>query len=121
MQHGAALGLGLAAMGTHDSEVFKSLKDLLEFDGALAGEAAGISMGLTMLGGGLAAGTPCSPIRQPILNTPYSPFVPTHSDTPCSPILILRARPLWYLVPIWFTYSILILQLTFRISNFTHL
>ncbi|KIY50568.1 26S proteasome subunit RPN2a [Fistulina hepatica ATCC 64428] len=56
VQHGAALGLGIAAMGTRDLETFELLKDVLFTDSAVAGETAGIAMGLVMLGAGMAAG-----------------------------------------------------------------
>eukprot|EP01126_Amoeba_proteus_P011686 TRINITY_DN1475_c0_g1_i16.p1 TRINITY_DN1475_c0_g1~~TRINITY_DN1475_c0_g1_i16.p1 ORF type:complete len:623 (+),score=162.68 TRINITY_DN1475_c0_g1_i16:1338-3206(+) len=51
VQHGAALGLGLAAMGTANQEVFEELKHLcFTPKAAVAGEACGIAMGLIMLG-----------------------------------------------------------------------
>jgi 26S proteasome regulatory subunit N2 len=50
IQHGACLGLGLAALGTADEEIYKDVKDVLYTDNAIAGEAAGISMGLLMVG-----------------------------------------------------------------------
>ncbi|KAL7087279.1 hypothetical protein ACP275_13G058300 [Erythranthe tilingii] len=50
IQHGACLGLGLAALGNADNDVFEDLKNVLYTDSALAGEAAGISMGLLMAG-----------------------------------------------------------------------
>lgn len=50
VQHGACLGLGLASLGTEDPEIFEDLKNVLYTDSAVAGEAAGISMGLLMLG-----------------------------------------------------------------------
>ncbi|KAL2506453.1 26S proteasome non-ATPase regulatory subunit 1A [Abeliophyllum distichum] len=49
-QHGACLGLGLAALGTADNDVFDDIKNVLYTDSAVAGEAAGISMGLLMVG-----------------------------------------------------------------------
>ncbi|KAK5993000.1 26S proteasome non-ATPase regulatory subunit 1 [Cladobotryum mycophilum] len=52
VQHGGALGLGIAGMGTGDSEVFEKLKEILFQDSALNGEAVGLSMGLVMLGTG---------------------------------------------------------------------
>lgn len=52
IQHGAALGLGIAAMGTEDSTLMEILKTILYSDSAVAGEAAGISMGLIMAGCG---------------------------------------------------------------------
>lgn len=50
IQHGACLGLGLAALGTADDEIFDEIKNVLYTDSAVAGEAAGISMGLLMVG-----------------------------------------------------------------------
>uniref|UniRef100_A0A7S3VN96 26S proteasome non-ATPase regulatory subunit 1 homolog n=1 Tax=Dunaliella tertiolecta TaxID=3047 RepID=A0A7S3VN96_DUNTE len=49
-QHGACLGLGLAGLGTNDEEMFEDVKNILYTDSAVAGEAAGISMGLIMAG-----------------------------------------------------------------------
>ncbi|KAG8372741.1 hypothetical protein BUALT_Bualt12G0098300 [Buddleja alternifolia] len=50
IQHGACLGLGLAALGTADDDIFDDIKNVLYMDSAVAGEAAGISMGLLMVG-----------------------------------------------------------------------
>ncbi|KAJ7518282.1 hypothetical protein O6H91_21G062200 [Diphasiastrum complanatum] len=50
IQHGACLGLGLAALGTADEEVYEDIKSVLYTDSAVAGEAAGIAMGLLMVG-----------------------------------------------------------------------
>ncbi|PWA34540.1 26S proteasome regulatory complex, non-ATPase subcomplex, Rpn2/Psmd1 subunit [Artemisia annua] len=50
IQHGACLGLGLASLGTHYGEMFDELLDILDNDTAVAGEAAGISMGLLKVG-----------------------------------------------------------------------
>ncbi|CAI9762778.1 unnamed protein product [Fraxinus pennsylvanica] len=50
IQHGACLGLGLASLGTADNDVFDDIKNVLYTDSAVAGEAAGISMGLLMVG-----------------------------------------------------------------------
>lgn len=52
VQHGGALGLGIAGMATGDSEVFEKLKNILFQDSALNGEAVGLAMGLIMLGTG---------------------------------------------------------------------
>jgi 26S proteasome regulatory subunit N2 len=52
LQHGAALGLGVAAMSTGDQEIYENLKNILYNDSAVAGEAAGLAMGLVMLGTG---------------------------------------------------------------------
>jgi 26S proteasome regulatory subunit N2 len=49
-QHGACLGLGLAALGTNDEEVFEDIKGVLYTDSAVAGESAGIGMGLLLVG-----------------------------------------------------------------------
>lgn len=49
-RHGGCLGLGLAAMGTNRSDVYEQLKFNLYQDDAVTGEAAGIGMGLVMLG-----------------------------------------------------------------------
>ena len=54
MRHGACLGLGLAAMGTARSDVYELLKTNLLLEDAVAGEAAGLAMGLVMLGTGSA-------------------------------------------------------------------
>ncbi|VDN00722.1 unnamed protein product [Thelazia callipaeda] len=64
VRHGICLGLGLAAMGTHDEQaslifciisniicVFMQLRDCLYQDDAVTGEAAGLAMGLVMVGG----------------------------------------------------------------------
>lgn len=50
VRHGGCLGLGLAAMGTHRSDVYEQLKFNLYQDDAITGEAAGIAMGMVMLG-----------------------------------------------------------------------
>jgi len=50
VQHGAALGLGVAGMGSKNMETFEDLKNVLFADSAVAGEAAGYAMGLVMLG-----------------------------------------------------------------------
>ena len=50
IQHGACLGLGLAGMGTEDEELFEDVKTVLYTDSAVAGEAAGIAMGLLQVG-----------------------------------------------------------------------
>ncbi|KAG7450628.1 uncharacterized protein BT62DRAFT_991500 [Guyanagaster necrorhizus] len=58
VQHGAALGLGIAAMGSKNAETFEDLKSVLFMDSAVAGEASGYAMGLIMLG--TAAADPVS-------------------------------------------------------------
>lgn len=52
VQHGGALGLGVAGMATGDEGIYDDLKSVLYTDSALNGEAVGISMGLIMLGTG---------------------------------------------------------------------
>lgn len=52
VQHGGALGLGIAGMATGDADIFDKLKEVLFQDSALNGEAVGVSMGLIMLGTG---------------------------------------------------------------------
>ncbi|XP_037088868.1 26S proteasome non-ATPase regulatory subunit 1-like [Pollicipes pollicipes] len=50
VRHGGCLGVGLAAMGTHRADIYEQLKLNLYQDDAVTGEAAGIAMGLVMLG-----------------------------------------------------------------------
>ena len=50
IQHGGCLGLGLAAMGTARADVFDLLLQHLHKSEAVIGEAAGLAMGLVMLG-----------------------------------------------------------------------
>ena len=52
VQHGGALGLGVAGMATGDQGIYEDLKSVLYTDSALNGEAVGIAMGLIMLGTG---------------------------------------------------------------------
>ncbi|KAI9846118.1 MAG: proteasome regulatory particle base subunit [Thelocarpon superellum] len=52
VQHGGALGLGLAGMATGSEEIYDELKSVLYADSALNGEAVGLAMGLVMLGTG---------------------------------------------------------------------
>ncbi|KAI1647015.1 26S proteasome regulatory complex, non-ATPase subcomplex, Rpn2/Psmd1 subunit [Daldinia loculata] len=52
IQHGGALGLGLAGMASGNEEIFENLKAVLYADSALNGEAVGLAMGLIMLGTG---------------------------------------------------------------------
>jgi 26S proteasome regulatory subunit N2 len=52
VQHGAALGLGIAGMGGHNADAYDDLKQTLFTDSAVAGEGAGYAMGLIMLGTG---------------------------------------------------------------------
>lgn len=50
IQHGACLGLGLASLGTADEDIYDDIECVLYSDSAVAGEAAGISMGLLFVG-----------------------------------------------------------------------
>lgn len=52
VQHGGALGLGVAGMATGSEEIYEELKTVLYADSAINGEAVGLSMGLVMLGTG---------------------------------------------------------------------
>lgn len=42
VQHGACLGLGLAALGTAGENIYDDIKNVLHADSAVAGEAAGL-------------------------------------------------------------------------------
>lgn len=53
ISHGAALGVGLTSFGTGDAEVVAELKELIETDSAVSGEAAGIAIGLVLIGTGV--------------------------------------------------------------------
>jgi 26S proteasome regulatory subunit N2 len=44
------LGLGLAALGTADEEIYEDINNVLYTDSAVASGAAGIGMGLLMVG-----------------------------------------------------------------------
>jgi 26S proteasome regulatory subunit N2 len=44
------LGLGLAALGTADEEIYVDIKHVFYTDSAVTGDAAGIGMGLLMVG-----------------------------------------------------------------------
>jgi len=48
--HGASLGVGLVHFGTADPVAVLALKEVLDTDSAIAGEAAGISLGLVLAG-----------------------------------------------------------------------
>ena len=50
VQHGAALGLGVAGMATESEEVVEELKGALFSESAISGQATGLAMGLVMLG-----------------------------------------------------------------------
>lgn len=52
VQHGACLGLGIAGLGTEDDEVFEEIDNVLYQDSAVAGEAAGMALGLLFAGTG---------------------------------------------------------------------
>lgn len=52
VQHGAALGLGVAGMASGDEGIYEDLRNVLYTDSALNGEAVGLAMGLVMLGTG---------------------------------------------------------------------
>ncbi|KAJ6231397.1 26s proteasome non-atpase regulatory subunit 1 [Anaeramoeba flamelloides] len=52
IQHGACLGIGLSSMAVGDMQIYEELRGVLYNDDAVAGEAAGIAMGLLMLGTG---------------------------------------------------------------------
>ncbi|KAG8666487.1 hypothetical protein FPOAC1_011294 [Fusarium poae] len=54
VQHGGALGLGIAGMATGDAGIYEKLREVLFQDSALNGEAVGLAMGLVMLGTGNA-------------------------------------------------------------------
>ncbi|CAN6641772.1 26S proteasome regulatory subunit Rpn2p [Trichomonascus vanleenenianus] len=48
--HGAALGVGVAGMGSGSLAIYEELKAVLYNDSAIAGEATGLAMGLVMVG-----------------------------------------------------------------------
>ena len=52
VQHGGALGLGVAGMASGDEGIYEDLRNVLYTDSALNGEAVGLGMGLVMLGTG---------------------------------------------------------------------
>lgn len=52
VQHGGALGLGVAGMASGDDSLYEDLKTVLYTDSAINGEAVGLAMGLVMLGSG---------------------------------------------------------------------
>ncbi|KAF4317223.1 hypothetical protein BBO99_00008231 [Phytophthora kernoviae] len=52
VQHGACLGIGLCGLASHDYEVYEELKTVLFTDSAVAGEGAGLAIGLILLGAG---------------------------------------------------------------------
>ncbi|KAF6766119.1 armadillo-type protein [Ephemerocybe angulata] len=73
VQHGAALGLGIAGMGSKSAEAFDDLKNVLFTDSAVAGEAAGYAMGLIMLG--TAAGEPVREMLQYARETQHEKII----------------------------------------------
>ncbi|KAJ3119597.1 proteasome regulatory particle base subunit [Physocladia obscura] len=50
IQHGACLGLGVAGMASGNEVAYEELKNVLFTDSAVAGEAAGLAMGLINIG-----------------------------------------------------------------------
>jgi 26S proteasome regulatory subunit N2 len=48
--HGAALGMGVAGMGSGNTEIYEELRNILFSDSAIAGEGTGLAMGLVMVG-----------------------------------------------------------------------
>lgn len=52
VQHGACLGIGLCGLASHDYEIYEELKTVMFTDSAVAGEGAGIAIGLVLLGAG---------------------------------------------------------------------
>lgn len=54
MLHGACLGSGVAGMGCQSESLYEALKVVLYSDSAVSGQAAGLAMGLVMLGSGNA-------------------------------------------------------------------
>jgi 26S proteasome regulatory subunit N2 len=52
ISHGAALGVGLTSMGFADFVIVNELKELLDTDSAVAGEAAGMAIGMVLVGTG---------------------------------------------------------------------
>ncbi len=52
ISHGACLGVGLSAMGAADLAIINELKEVLDTDSAVAGEAAGMAIGMVLVGTG---------------------------------------------------------------------
>ncbi|KAL0951329.1 hypothetical protein HGRIS_008034 [Hohenbuehelia grisea] len=73
VQHGAALGLGVAGMGSSSLEAFEDLKNVLFMDSAVAGEASGYAMGLIMLG--TAAAEPVKEMLQYARETQHEKII----------------------------------------------
>lgn len=57
MLHGACLGSGVAGMGSNSESLYETLKVVLYSDSAVSGQAAGLAMGLVMLGSGSSEAT----------------------------------------------------------------
>lgn len=51
------MGLGLAALGSDNEDIFEEVKAVLFADNAVAGEAAGIALGLISAGSGTEKAT----------------------------------------------------------------
>ena len=68
MSHGAALGIGLAEFASKNIEVCDELKELLYTDSAVAGEAAGLALGLVLCGAGSTDSEEISEILAEIKN-----------------------------------------------------
>lgn len=69
VRHGACLGLGLAALGTRNKDVYEQLREILYQNETVAGEAAGTAMGLVMAGSMDEAAF--SEMRQYVLDTDH--------------------------------------------------
>lgn len=52
ISHGACLGVGLTAMGSAELAIVNELKEVLDTDSAVAGEAAGMAIGMVLVGTG---------------------------------------------------------------------
>ncbi len=50
IQHGACLGIGAAALASHDHSILNDIRAVLYSDNAVSGEAAALSIGLVMAG-----------------------------------------------------------------------
>jgi 26S proteasome regulatory subunit N2 len=50
IQHGACLGLGLSSLGEQNESAIEDLKNIMYADTAIAGEAAGIALGMLLAG-----------------------------------------------------------------------
>lgn len=54
ISHGAALGVGLTALGSKNIEIVNELKETLYSDSAIAGESAGLAIGMILVGFGIS-------------------------------------------------------------------